>query len=481
MDASTNAQTAEETSSPESLDTPEADINSIGASEKSFPLWIFIAGGAVLIALLAGMVFFVKNSAPFLTSAKKEDIPSVDADPTASTPKLQPAEAPAGSPLAIPRISQNPSAPPTSPQDTKPSNGNGPCPTTLVFGPDRKPVLDASGIPMAVDCRGVHAPSRAATSTAAIVPTAQGIAPTANYQEPADRYSGEIIIAKQSKGSASAPQYAQAQTTTSMLPPPPPGASEILKQLDALQRGQAIPSTTINSNPILSPVAAGTKNGAGNPQNNPNAMLAAEKTDRVFASRTFDENMVIPKGTPIDCSLTTRLVTEISGFAGCQVTRDVYSANGRVLLIERMSILDGEYAAVGLAGQRYIHVLWTRLRKPHGITIDIASPSTDGLGGSGIPATVDNRWVERLGGAYMLSFMKDAFAYATAKDAQTGSSVAAASAYQNTTKTSEDMASKVLSTTIGIKPVLYANQGDRVGIYVARDIDFSKVYEVRTR
>lgn len=225
----------------------------------------------------------------------------------------------------------------------------------------------------------------------------------------------------------------------------------------------------------------GTKNGAGNPQNNPNAMLAAEKTDRVFASRTFDENMVIPKGTPIDCSLTTRLVTEISGFAGCQVTRDVYSANGRVLLIERMSVLDGEYAAVGLAGQRYIHVLWTRLRKPHGITIDIASPSTDGLGGSGIPATVDNRWIERLGGAYMLSFMKDAFNYATARDAQTGSSVAAASAYQNTTKTSEDMASKVLSTTIGIKPVLYANQGDRVGIYVARDLDFSKVYEVRTR
>jgi hypothetical protein len=66
----------EEAPPAESLDAPEVDINSVGASEKAFPIWIFIAGALVLMALLAGMVFFVKNSAPFLTTAKKEDIPS---------------------------------------------------------------------------------------------------------------------------------------------------------------------------------------------------------------------------------------------------------------------------------------------------------------------------------------------------------------------------------------------------------------------
>jgi type IV secretion system protein VirB10 len=478
----------EEAPPAESLDAPEVDINSVGASEKAFPIWIFIAGALVLMALLAGMVFFVKNSAPFLTTAKKEDIPSVDADPTASTPKLKPAEPTIiAAPPVIPNTPKTqeiaPSASATATASGSGSvSGSGPCPKTLLIGPDKKPVLDASGVPMAVDCKGVYAPSRAANSTAAIVPAAQSGAAIASIQDTTDRYHGEIIIAKQSKPpNSSATPNASPQNTFPALPSPPPGAAEILKQIEALQRGPQITAAPPYSNPILSSAPTGPKNGAGNTQGNPNAMLGADKTDRVFAARTIDENTVIPKGTPIDCSLRTRLVTEISGFAECQVTRDVYSANGRTLLIERMSIVDGEYAAVGVAGQRYIHVLWTRLRKPRGITIDLASPSTDGLGGAGIPATVDNRWVERLSGAYMLSFMKDAIAYETAKNAQTGASVAGATAYQNTRQTSEDMASKVLSTTIGIKPVLYVNQGDRVGIYVARDLDFSKVYEVNTR
>ena len=81
----------------------------------------------------------------------------------------------------------------------------------------------------------------------------------------------------------------------------------------------------------------------------------------------------------------------------------------------------------------------------------------------------------------MLSFIKDAIAYKTAVDAQSGQSAVGAIAYQNTIRTSEAMAEKVLSNTIGIKPILYANQGDRVAIYVARDLDFSKIYDVRAK
>jgi len=466
----------------ETLDTPVADINAIGATEKAFPIWIFIIGGFTLILLLVAAVFFIQSSPPFLTTAKKEDAPvQVAADPTASTPKLNPAEPTITVVGTLPTISPEASSPvPLKPKSVPTFTGNGPCPTTIVFGADKKPILDPTGVPLAIDCKGVISPSRAASPPPVIVPSTQTTHGAAAVVESGDRYHGEIIIAKQIKPTNLANiGMPGSSTTMPTLPSPPPGAADILRQLEALQKGQAMPSTQIN--PILSSPNPAAKNGVGNTQGNPNAMLAADKTDRVFAAKTIDENTVIPKGTPIDCSLTTRLVTEISGFAACQVSRDVYSANGRVLLIERMSILDGEYASVSQAGQRYIHVLWTRLRKPGGITIDIASPSTDGLGGSGIPATVDNRWTERLGGAYLLSFMKDAIAYETAKNAQTGGSVAGASTYQNTRQTSEDMATKVLSTTIGIKPVLYSNQGDRVGIYVARDLDFSKVYEVRTR
>jgi len=38
----------------------------------------------------------------------------------------------------------------------------------------------------------------------------------------------------------------------------------------------------------------------------------------------------------------------------------------------------------------------------------------------------------------------------------------------------------VLDNTINIPPTLYRNQGGRLGIYVARDLDFSSVYTLRS-
>lgn len=468
------------------LDAPSPDINAIGAPEKPFPLWIFLVGGSILLAILLAFTYLVKNAKPFLTPSKKEDIPTIaESDPTLNTPKLNPAKT--GEPieqfLGIEKISPAsqgaaraagaPLVPGTQPSAST-NAGNGPCPTTALLDANQRPVLGAGGAPIAIDCKGaqvvMHTPAPASTAKET----------TTAVRESADRYRGEILLSKQISTEKTASSVSGFPGGLPQLPAPPVGAADVLRQLEALQRGQASPLATLASNPILATQPAG-RAGTLNAQGNPGTMLASDKTERTFAARTLDENTIIPKGTPIDCSLTTRLVTDISGFAACQITRNVYSANGRVLLIERMSMLDGEYVAATQGGQRYIHVLWTRLRKPHGITIDIASPSTDGLGGAGIPATVDNRWLERLGGAYLLSFVKDAITYATARDAQGGSSTAGAVLLQNTVKESESMAEKVLNSTINIKPVLYANQGDRVGIYVARDLDFSKVYEVRAR
>jgi type IV secretion system protein VirB10 len=56
-----------------------------------------------------------------------------------------------------------------------------------------------------------------------------------------------------------------------------------------------------------------------------------------------------------------------------------------------------------------------------------------------------------------------------------GSTVVLPSTTSNTSK----LAEKVLDSTINIPPLIYQNQGGIVGIYVARDVDFSSVYELQ--
>jgi type IV secretion system protein VirB10 len=192
-----------------------------------------------------------------------------------------------------------------------------------------------------------------------------------------------------------------------------------------------------------------------------------------------NHSLVVPQGTSLTCALTTRVVSAQAGFIGCQVLRNVYGADGRVLLIERGSHLDGEYRVTQVKpGSTRIPALWTRLRTPGGVTVDLDSPATGPLGESGADALVDNRWFERVGAAMLVSVLDDSIKIVmnneTAPQQGNNSLV-----FQGTTQTASQMAEKVLDASINVPPLLYANQGALVGVYVARDVDFSSVYELQ--
>ena len=51
----------------------------------------------------------------------------------------------------------------------------------------------------------------------------------------------------------------------------------------------------------------------------------------------------------------------------------------------------------------------------------------------------------------------------------------------DTVQAGSEIAQSILEKTINIPPTLYKNQGDLVGIFVARDIDFGDVYELKQK
>jgi type IV secretion system protein VirB10 len=262
------------------------------------------------------------------------------------------------------------------------------------------------------------------------------------------------------------------------MPPPMPLPSSTEKETPVLDKSGSTlmvtqtqnrgPSANTQPSSPSSSLSARTDTGLG-------TLLTASTTETRNAHPLKNRHMLLAKGSFIECVLQTRLDSTVPGMTSCMVTRHIYSDTGKVLLIERGSTISGEYQASIKQGQSRIFVLWSRIKTPNGVVIELDSPGTDALGGSGLPGFVDNHFWQRFGGAMMLSLVDDvATAVATSiEDSDTTIT------FDNTSTGAQNMATEALRSTLNIPPTLYKNQGELMGIYVARDLHFGSVYELK--
>jgi type IV secretion system protein VirB10 len=203
-----------------------------------------------------------------------------------------------------------------------------------------------------------------------------------------------------------------------------------------------------------------------------NTLLRPTLTPAVEPSVLPTRRFLLAKGAFIDCTLETAIDSTLPGMTTCITATDTFSADGTVVLLERGTKLVGETRGEVQQGTSRIFVLWSEARTPTGVVVPLSSPGTDELGRSGLPGEVNRHFWDRFGAAILLSVINGAVQGAVNSQNKSGSVSISPS-------TSTDVMGEVLRSTVSIPPTVTKAQGDRIQVFVARDVDFRPVYALR--
>ena len=291
------------------------------------------------------------------------------------------------------------------------------------------------------------------------------------------------------------PPAEEVDTTEFEVPPPPvPGAPPPPQQA-AEPPAEEFPERFRSKLVVIdnaAPRADGSLTGgegdgltvAGEDRSSKFLAAAASIGDRSARARKIERiDALVPEGTLIPGILETAIVSDLPGQVRAIVSQDVYSFDGRRILIPTGTRLIGEYQSEITRGQTRIFVVWTRMLRDDGVSVRLNSIGADSLGRAGLTGRVDKKFRERFGAAILLSIVGAGASYLTGygSEAAAGDSDDAQNAEElareTLAQTFSDMANQALGDSLRIPPTISVSQGERIFVFVRQDLDFSALYE----
>ena len=224
-----------------------------------------------------------------------------------------------------------------------------------------------------------------------------------------------------------------------------------------------------NSAPPAAPTAASSASSSaaapGKLNGNDQFINSVNGTIANKAWKIGDPGKVVPQGTVIPAVLETAINSDLPGYTRAIVARDIRSFDGTAVLVPRGSRLVGQYKSGLTTGETRAFIIWDRLIRPDGLSVQLASPATDDLGQAGASGNVDNHFVTRFGAAIMLSIVNGLTTGLSSSNNNTiviGSSTEASS-----------LANSALQASASVPPTIHIPQGTPIEVFVARDLDFA--------
>jgi type IV secretion system protein VirB10 len=184
----------------------------------------------------------------------------------------------------------------------------------------------------------------------------------------------------------------------------------------------------------------------------------------VQARAMTNPSTTVTEGTLIPAVLETAINTDVPGYVRAVVSQDVRSFDGKRILVPRSSRVIGQYQAGVEQGQRRAYVVWTRLIRPDGVSINIASPAVGFDGTTGLEGDVNSHFLKRFGSGLLLSVVGGLGALATGG---VGGVIVAGGA--------QGAANSAVQSNGQISPTIRVRAGEPIKIFTARDLDFSTV------
>ncbi|ODS96600.1 MAG: type VI secretion protein [Erythrobacter sp. SCN 62-14] len=182
------------------------------------------------------------------------------------------------------------------------------------------------------------------------------------------------------------------------------------------------------------------------------------------ASAMANPSTTVTQGTLIPAILETAINTDVPGFVRAVVSQDVRSFDGKRVLIPRSSRLVGQYQSGVQQGQRRAYVIWTRLIRPDGVSVNLGSPATGYDGTTGLAGDVNTHFFQRFGSGLLLSVVGGLGAIGTGG---VGGVIIAGGA--------QNAANSAVQAQGQISPTIRVRMGEPIRVFTARDLDFSTV------
>ena len=180
------------------------------------------------------------------------------------------------------------------------------------------------------------------------------------------------------------------------------------------------------------------------------------------ATRMKNPGQTVSQGTLIPAVLETAINSDLPGYVRAVVSSDVRSFDGSRILVPRSSRLIGQYKSGVAGGQTRAYVMWTRLIRPDGVSVALASPAVDETGQTGLTGKVDGHFMKRFGSSLLLSVV--------------GAASTVASGGAGLILSGGESAASVAASRDGqIPPTIKVRQGQPIRVFTAKDLDFSTV------